>query len=35
MTKQERYNLIAAICERLAEEKQESEQAEKELNFEE
>jgi hypothetical protein len=33
MTKEQRYSVIAEICERLAEEKQEAEQGEKELNF--
>jgi hypothetical protein len=33
MDKQARYALIAEICERLAEEKLEAEQAESELNF--
>lgn len=33
MDKQTRYALIAEICERLVEEKQELEQAEAELNF--
>ena len=35
MTKQDRYNLIAAICQRITEEKAEQEQQEKELNFDE
>lgn len=33
MTTQDRYTLIAAICQRIAEEKAEADQAEAELNF--